>query len=97
MKYIQLLLAVLLFICLLKMPYGYYMFIRFIGMVFFAIFAYQYSKREQQILAVVFGSLSLLFQPFIKIALGRTIWNIVDLLVAIFLLGIFFFELGKNK
>ena len=28
---------------------------------------------------------TLLFQPFIKIALGRTMWNIVDVIVAILL------------
>lgn len=33
------------------------------------------------------GRLALLFQPFFKIALGRQIWNIVDVLVGIGLLG----------
>lgn len=35
---------------------------------------------------MVFGALALLFQPFVKIALGRTMWNIVDVVVAIILL-----------
>ena len=33
-------------------------------------------------MAIVFGALALLFQPFFKIALGRTLWNIVDVIVA---------------
>jgi hypothetical protein len=33
----------------------------------------------------VFGTLALLFQPFAKIALGRGMWNLVDVVVAIWL------------
>ncbi len=36
-------------------------------------------------LTITFASLALLFQPFIKIALGRTIWNVVDVMVAVLL------------
>jgi len=36
--------------------------------------------------------LALLFQPFFKISLGRTLWNIVDVIVGIGLLGY-----GRNK
>ncbi|CAM4044537.1 DUF6804 domain-containing protein [Flavobacterium sinopsychrotolerans] len=35
---------------------------------------------------LIYIALSILFQQFIKIALGRTIWNIVDLIVGIGLL-----------
>jgi hypothetical protein len=31
----------------------------------------------------IFGGLALLFQPFFKIALGREMWNIVDVVVGI--------------
>nr|WP_103727078.1 DUF6804 family protein [Flavobacterium croceum] len=34
----------------------------------------------------IYISLALLFQPFIKIVLGRTLWNIVDVIVALALL-----------
>ncbi|MBP5375388.1 MAG: hypothetical protein J6Y38_03540 [Bacteroidaceae bacterium] len=34
----------------------------------------------------------LLFQPFIKIALGRTMWNIVDVIVAILLVWLWIKE-----
>lgn len=36
--------------------------------------------------------LCLAFQPFYKIALGRTMWNIVDVIVAIGLIALFFYE-----
>ena len=66
------------------MPYGYYQLVRFIALVGFSVLAYQY--RENKILMIIFISLALLFQPFFKISLGRTLWNIIDVLVALFLL-----------
>ena len=33
-------------------------------------------------MAIVWGALALLFQPFFKIALGRIAWNAVDVIVA---------------
>ena len=33
-------------------------------------------------MAIVWGALALLFQPFFKIALGRIAWNVVDVIVA---------------
>ena len=86
MKYLCLILSVLLLLCLLPMPYGYYMLVRFVSTVAFGVMSYQYIKKKQTALAVTFGALSLLFQPFIKVALGRTIWNIVDVIVAIMLM-----------
>jgi len=86
MKYLYITLAILLLLCLAPMPYGYYALVRFVAMVAFAVMAYQYWNKKQQSLAVVFGALALLFQPFAKIALGRTVWNIVDVIVAAFLI-----------
>lgn len=36
-----------------------------------------------QDVAIIFVFLALLFQPFLKIALGRFLWNIVDVVVGI--------------
>jgi hypothetical protein len=35
---------------------------------------------------IIFIVLALLFQPFEKIALGRVLWNIVDVGVAVYLI-----------
>lgn len=83
MKYFNIILIVLLLLCLLHMPYGYYEFIRFVAAVGFAVFAYDYYEKQQKALVVTFGALALLFQPFVKIALGRVMWNVVDVVVAI--------------
>lgn len=74
--------------CLLHMPYGFYVLVRFVAMVVFAVLAMQYSEKRNSALMVTFGALALLFQPFFKIALGRDMWNVVDVVVAIFLVAL---------
>ena len=83
-----LLLAALLLLCLAPMPYGYYQLVRFVAMVAFAVMAWNYYEKKQEVWAIVFGALALLFQPFVKIALGRLVWNVVDVVVAVLLIGI---------
>lgn len=95
MKQIKPILAIALIVCLLPMPYGYYSLIRFIAMAIFAFFAYSYYEKGTIPLAFTFGALALLFQPFIKIVLGRELWNIVDLIVAVFLIFLWFRERNK--
>ena len=80
---IKIVLAALFFICLFDMPYGYYQFVRFAGLIGFAILAYQSNQQGKQIEMFIYGGLALLFQPFLKIALGRQVWNIVDVVVGI--------------
>lgn len=83
---IKIILAVLFFICLADMPYGFYQFVRFAGLIGFAILAYQANQQGRQSEMIIYGGLALLFQPFFKIALGRQMWNIVDVVVGIGLL-----------
>ena len=79
---VYIVLSVLLLLCLAPMPYGYYQLVRFIAAVIFIVLAWHNYNTKEVCLTVVFGALALLFQPFIKIALGRTMWNIVDVIVA---------------
>lgn len=76
-------LAALLLLCLADMPYGYFVFVRTVAMISFAVLAYQASKSDKQTEAIIYVGLAILFQPLFKIALGRPIWNIVDVVVAI--------------
>lgn len=93
-KIVKIVLALLLFICLADMPYGYYQLVRFAGLFGFSILAYKAYKRNQHTEMIIFVALALLFQPFFKISLGREIWNIVDVIVGVgLLLSIFI----KNK
>ncbi len=93
MNGVKLVMAIALLLCLFPMPYGYYVLVRFAAMVVFAIMAYQYYIRKNETLMVVFGALALLFQPLIKITLGRGMWNIVDVVVA----GLIFYLLWKER
>jgi hypothetical protein len=83
---IKIVLAVLFFLCLADMPYGYYQLVRFAGLVGFATLAYQAHEQGRQTEKFIYGGLTLLFQPFFKIALGREIWNVVDVIIGIGLL-----------
>ncbi|HNC65245.1 MAG TPA: hypothetical protein PK075_11395 [Chitinophagales bacterium] len=85
-KIIKIVLAVLFFLCLADMPYGFYQFVRFVALIGFAILAYQANQQGKQTEMIIYGALALLFQPFFKIALGRELWNIVDVVVGIGLL-----------
>jgi hypothetical protein len=80
---IKIILAILFFICLVDMPYGFYQFVRFAGLVGFAILAFQANEQGKQSEMIIYGGLALLFQHFFKIALGREMWNIVDVVVGI--------------
>lgn len=82
---IKLVLATLFFLCLANMPYGYYQFVRFAAMVGFAVLAYDAFKAGANTMAIVYVCLALLFQPFAKVALGRTLWNVVDVVVGVWL------------
>ncbi|MDP5010782.1 MAG: hypothetical protein NWQ47_06070 [Crocinitomicaceae bacterium] len=93
---IKLILAILLFGCLVDFPYGYYQFVRFAAMVGFGYLAYSANEQKFKNEAFIYLALAILFQPFIKIALGRTIWNIVDVLVASGLL-LSLFKFSNNK
>ena len=89
--------AALLLLCLAPMPYGSYQFIRLTSMIAFAIMAYQYYEKVKIPLAIVFGGVALLFQPFIKVALGRTLWNLVDVAVAVGLILLWLYERKYTK
>lgn len=80
---IKVVLAGIFFLCLLDMPYGFYQFVRFAGLVGFVILAYQANEQGKQVEMIIYVALAILFQPFFKIALGREIWNIVDVIVGI--------------
>jgi len=76
-------LALLLLICLVNMPYDYYQLVRFLAMMGFGILAYQAKRKSHLNLAVIYAALAVLFQPIFKIVLGRYLWNVIDVIVAI--------------
>lgn len=95
---LKLIIAVLLILCLFHMPYGFYVLVRFAAMTVFAYLSYEYFKAKKDGLGFLFAALAVLFQPFFKIYLGRVIWNIVDVIIAILIVYIVAREIKqKNK
>lgn len=85
-KQIKIGLAILFFLCLADMPYGYFQFVRWAALVGFALLAFDASEKNSQQEMVIYIGLAILFQPIFKIALGRTIWNVVDVIVGGYLM-----------
>ena len=85
-KIISAIIAILLLFCLLPMPYGYYNLVRLVATVSFVWLAYNCYEEEQKNEIFIYVVLAFLFQPFVKIHFGRTIWNLVDVVVSAILI-----------
>lgn len=83
---VKIILVVILLSCLLPLPYGAFELIRFASLIGFGYLAYKYYKAHDEGKALVFGALALLIQPFFKLSLGRSTWNLVDVAIVIFIL-----------
>lgn len=57
---------------------------------------YDYFQNRQKGLYVTCLVLALLFQPILKIPFGREVWNLIDVVVTIFLLWLFFRKKKTN-
>lgn len=78
--------AILLLLCILPMPYGFFTIVRLAMTIISGYLAYNYFSQNKKELAITFSIVAILFQPFIKFALGREVWLVVDVVIAIFLL-----------
>lgn len=79
------------------MPYGYYSLMRLVATIGFAYMPYKYYEMKKEALVWTFSALALLFQPSVKIAIGRMVWNIVDVAVAVLLIVLTFAIKEKGK
>ena len=93
---IKILLALLLLLCLADMPYGFYQLVRFVAMIGFVWLAWQANGSGKNSEAFIYIALALLFQPLIKISLGRALWNFIDVVVGVGLL-ISILAISKEK
>ena len=94
---IKIVLAIVLLLCLLDMPYGFYQLVRFMALIGFGILAYKANEQNKNTEMIIYGGLALLFQPFFKIALGREMWNIVDVIVGIGLIASLIMNRTKSQ
>lgn len=93
---IKVFLSVLFFLCLLDMPYGYFQIVRFAALVGFAILSYNANEQGHKREVIIYVCLAILFQPLFKIALGRQLWNVIDVIVGIGLIVSVFMRPSKN-
>lgn len=93
---IKIILTVLFFLCLLEMPYGYYQLVRFAALIGFALLAYNSNEQGHKSEVIIYVCLAILFQPLVKIALGRQLWNIIDVVVGIGLIVSIFIRPSNN-
>ena len=83
--------AILLLLCLIDAPYGYYQAIRTLVSFGFAFLAYHYFQCKETKSAIIFLALLIVFQPLLKISFGRELWTIIDVIVA----GVLFYSVCK--
>jgi hypothetical protein len=89
-------LALLLLCCLADMPYGYFQFVRFVGMIGFGLLGFQEKEKGNDFF--VFWLLSaLLINPIFKISLGRELWNIIDIIWAIVLIASIIYDKSNSR
>jgi hypothetical protein len=93
----KIVLAILFVICLADMPYGYFQFVRFLGMVGFAFLAFNEYEKENKGWTIFYIVSAILINPIFKISLGRELWNIIDIVWAIILVGTIIFDRNKEK
>ena len=78
--------AIILLLSILPLPYGFYTIVKVAMMIISGYLAYRYYSQRKEELAITFLVICILFQPFVNFALGRQVWLIVDIVVAILLL-----------
>lgn len=102
MKYLKLFAGLLLLILLLS---GYdhsfrnerYGFDKIIIFITFVVSTYEYYKIKKEKLAVLFGAIVIVFQPFLTIELSYHDWFYLELFIAFMLLIIWGHENGYIK
>jgi len=89
--------AVLLILCLIDADYGFYQAMRTLISFGFAFLTYRYYQTGDKTNAIIYFCLLIVFQPLLKIGLGRGIWIVADIAVAVFLVYQIFKEVHTKN
>lgn len=78
--------GIMLLIALARLPYGYYVFMRWVVCAACAYGAWVASEEKQGIWVWVLGGLALLFNPIFPFRMHRADWQIFDAVGAVIML-----------
>ncbi len=92
---LKIIMAILLAICFLKLPYGYYQFLRFAGTISFLLLAFQ--SKDNLIFKIIWIGSAVLLNPIFKIYFIKSIWNIIDFALAFILIVSIFIKTKNQK
>ena len=84
--------SMLLVMAVLPLPYGYYMLLRLLITASAAYVAYKNFNKEMPVWGIVFVIVALLFNPLYVVHFDKTLWVIIDILVA----SLFFINSKKH-
>ena len=79
--------AVLLLIALLPLPYFYYQLLRIVVTVVAPIYAYKFYEDNQMPKVIIFGIIAIIWNPIFPIYMDKSVWMILDIVGA----TVFFF------
>jgi threonine/homoserine/homoserine lactone efflux protein len=94
---VKIIIALLFFLCLAKLPYNYYIFVRYLAFFSFLYLAYKSYKIGRYFEIILFLFLAFLFKPFWKIYLTKNIWNTLNYIFGVYLILTVFWDLGLFK
>lgn len=80
--FIKIILIILLLLAIGKMPYWYYQLIKIVLFVSFGYLAFIEYKNNIKLFPFLFLIFCVIFAPVLSFRLGRTGWNIVDIIAA---------------
>ncbi|HRE40509.1 MAG TPA: hypothetical protein PLG90_04175 [Ignavibacteria bacterium] len=87
---------IILFICaVFKLPYGYYEFIRVVGMTGFILLAYFESDKADKTYMIIWICSAIIINPIFKIGLIRPVWIILDIFWIIFIIITLYYNLKE--
>ena len=79
--------AAMLLLGAVPLPYGYYTLLRLVACGVFGFAAFTAHERKNTVLPWVYGLISLLFNPIIKIHFSKGSWAFLDVAAAVVLLA----------
>lgn len=91
---IKIVLTVLLLVCLFRMPYGYYQFVRLATCVGLGYLGYISNMPWVRVSCI---AVALLFNPVFKVYLDKQTWNVIDASIAGLLIAWTLFDLKNLK